>query len=152
MDSRFFERKCFVTTSESLLKFMQEQEDDSSLTFDMEKDTKEIFLYRKFNEEVLREVKQECKKYNYCAELRFNEIHIQTKFESWYFVPNECGIIKLMHGNTIGHISERFHKQFSRKMSYKDMVQYIHEHETSKYTNHVFTFTFTKTGGMKAYA
>ena len=45
MDSRFFERKCFVTTSESLLKFMQEQEDDSSLTFDMEKDTKEIFLY-----------------------------------------------------------------------------------------------------------
>lgn len=110
------------------------------------------FYYRKFNEEVLREVKQECKKYNYCAELRFNEIHIQTKFESWYFVPNECGIIKLMHGNTIGHISERFHKQFSRKMSYKDMVQYIHEHETSKYTNHVFTFTFTKTGGMKAYA
>lgn len=108
--------------------------------------------YRKFNEEVLREVKQECKKYNYCAELRFNEIHIQTKFESWYFVPNECGIIKLMHGNTIGHISERFHKQFSRKMSYKDMVQYIHEHETSKYTNHVFTFTFTKTGRMKAYA
>ena len=86
--------------------------------------------YRKFNEEVLREVKQECKKYNYCAELRFNEIHIQTKFESWYFVPNESGIIKLMHGNTIGHISERFHKQFSRKMSYKDMVQYIHEHET----------------------
>lgn len=56
------------------------------------------------------------------------------------------------YGNTIGHISERFHKQFSRKMSYKDMVQYIHEHETSKYTNHVFTFTFTKTGGMKAYA
>ena len=45
MDSRFFERKCFVTTSESLLKFMQEQEDDSSLTFNMEKDTKEIFLY-----------------------------------------------------------------------------------------------------------
>lgn len=45
MDSRFFERKCFVTTSGSLLKFMQEQEDDSSLTFNMEKDTKEIFLY-----------------------------------------------------------------------------------------------------------
>lgn len=59
---------------------------------------------------------------------------------------------KTLNGNTIGHISERFHKQFSRKMSYKDMVQYIHEHETSKYTNHVFTFTFTKTGGMKAYA
>ncbi|MBS4902360.1 MAG: hypothetical protein KHZ96_07750 [Coprobacillus sp.] len=45
MDSRFFERKCFATTSDFLLKFMQEQVDDSSLTFNMEKDTKEVFLY-----------------------------------------------------------------------------------------------------------
>lgn len=45
MDSRFFERKCFTTTSDCLLEFMQEQVDDSSLTFNMEKDTKEIFLY-----------------------------------------------------------------------------------------------------------
>lgn len=45
MDSRFFERKCFTTTSNCLLEFMQEQVDDSSLTFNMEKDTKEVFLY-----------------------------------------------------------------------------------------------------------
>lgn len=68
----------------------------------------------------------------------------------FYLAQENFGCV--VYGNTIGHISERFHKQFSRKMSYKDMVQYIHEHETSKYTNHVFTFTFTKTGGMKAYA
>lgn len=108
--------------------------------------------YRNFNETVLKEVKQECRKYNYHAELRFDEIHIRTKFESWYFVPNENGIIKLMHGNTVGHFPERFHTQFSRKMSYKDMVQYIHEHETAKYTNNVFVFTFTKTGGVNVYA
>lgn len=108
--------------------------------------------YRNFNETVLKEVEQECRKYNYHAELRFDEIHIRTKFESWYFVPNENGIIKLMHGNTVGHFSERFHTQFSRKMSYKDMVQYIHEHETAKYTNNVFVFTFTKTGGVNVYA
>lgn len=45
MDLRFFERKCFTTTSDCLLEFMKEQVDDSSLTFNMEKDTKEIFLY-----------------------------------------------------------------------------------------------------------
>lgn len=45
MDSRFFERKCFITTSDCLLEFMKEQKDDLSLTFNMEKDTKEVFLY-----------------------------------------------------------------------------------------------------------
>lgn len=45
MDSRFFERKCFTTTSDYLLEFMKEQVDDSSLTFNMEEDTKEVFLY-----------------------------------------------------------------------------------------------------------
>lgn len=45
MDSRFFEKKCFTTTSDCLLEFMKEQEDDSSLIFNMEKDTKEVFLY-----------------------------------------------------------------------------------------------------------
>ncbi len=116
------------------------------------KGDKRMSNYRNFNETVLKEVEQECRKYNYHAELRFDEIHIRTKFESWYFVPNENGIIKLMHGNTVGHFSERFHTQFSRKMSYKDMVQYIHEHETAKYTNNVFVFTFTKTGGVNVYA
>ena len=30
MDLRFFERKCFTTTSDCLLEFMKEQVDDSS--------------------------------------------------------------------------------------------------------------------------
>lgn len=46
MDSRFFERKCFVITSDNLLEFMKEQKDDASLTFNnMENDTKELFIY-----------------------------------------------------------------------------------------------------------
>ena len=45
MDSRFFERKCFTTTSDYLLEFMKEQKDDSSLILNMEEDTKEILLY-----------------------------------------------------------------------------------------------------------
>ncbi len=45
MDSRFFDRKCFTTTSDCLLEFMKEQKDDSSLIFNMEEDTKEVFLY-----------------------------------------------------------------------------------------------------------
>lgn len=41
----FFERKCFTITSDCLLEFMKEQKDDSSLIFNVEKDTKEVFLY-----------------------------------------------------------------------------------------------------------
>lgn len=44
-DTRFFERKCFVITSNALLEFMKEQKDDNSLTLEMEDDTKEIYLY-----------------------------------------------------------------------------------------------------------
>lgn len=44
-DTRFFERKCFVIPSNSLLEFMKEQKDDNSLTLEMEEDTKEIYLY-----------------------------------------------------------------------------------------------------------
>jgi hypothetical protein len=60
MDSRFFERKCFTTTSDCLLKFMQEQVDDSSLTFNIEEDTKEIFIYSpafdvEYNEDDIRD-------------------------------------------------------------------------------------------------
>ncbi len=45
MDSRFFERKCFAIASDCLLEFMKEQKDDLSLAFNMEEDTKEVFLY-----------------------------------------------------------------------------------------------------------
>lgn len=44
-DTRFFERKCFAIPSNALLEFMKEQKDDNSLTFEMEEDTKEIYLY-----------------------------------------------------------------------------------------------------------
>lgn len=44
-DARFFERKCLVITSGTLLEFMKEQKDDNSLTLEMEDDAKEIYLY-----------------------------------------------------------------------------------------------------------
>lgn len=44
-DTRFFERKCFAITSDALLEFMKEQKDDNSLILEMEKDTKEVYLY-----------------------------------------------------------------------------------------------------------
>lgn len=44
-DTRFFERKCFAISSNTLLEFMKEQKDDNSLTLEMEEDTKEIYLY-----------------------------------------------------------------------------------------------------------
>lgn len=94
MDSRFFEKKCFKITSDHLLEFMKEQKGDSSLTFNMEKDTKEVFLYSpafdiEYNEDdimdcVGRELDVEINNMfangsKYCAEIYFTE----RKPERW---------------------------------------------------------------------
>lgn len=97
----------------------------------------------------LEKVEKECQLYKYRAFLVFDQIHIQTKFEKWYFIPHENGCIKLMHSNCISAYENKYHKQFSRKMNYRQLVTYIHEHETAKYTNQTIRFTFTKTGAIK---
>lgn len=102
-----------------------------------------------FEEIELAKLKAECRKFGYKAFLRFGELHIRTRFEAWYFFPNDNGCIKLMHGNTIGPEPERYHKQFSRKMNYHQLVCYIHEHEEAKYAGKAVNFTFTKTGAYK---
>lgn len=100
-------------------------------------------------EDILEEVKNECKSYGYDAFLRFNEIHIRTKFESWYFEFNEDGMIKLMHGNYYGKECMKWHKQFSRKITIPQLFIYIHEHETAKFSDTFVDFTFTKNGACK---
>ena len=99
-----------------------------------------------YDEELLK-VQECCKKYGYKAFLRFDEIHIRTVYESWFFVPNTQGTMKLMHGNTMGLGCEHWHKQFVRAhMEYEDLIQYIHEHEAAKYKNAHIQFTFSKYG------
>lgn len=103
-----------------------------------------------FEEAEYHKVKEACKKYGYHTYLRFDEIHINTRFESWYFVPQENGDVKLMHGNTIGIDPDGWHTQFCRNhMSYDDLIKYLYEHEQGKYTNWNLPFTFTKRGVLR---
>ena len=44
-------------------------------------------LYENFEERELRKIQAECDRYGYHAFLQFDEIHIRTKGEEWYFVP-----------------------------------------------------------------
>ena len=39
-----------------------------------------------FYETELKKVQKCCNKYGYHAFLRFDELHIRSKFESWYFM------------------------------------------------------------------
>lgn len=102
--------------------------------------------------DIHQEIKNLCRQYGYKTFTRFDQIHIITRCEAWYFVPSENGIIKLMHGNSLGQIQNGYHKQFSRKMTYEEMFIYIHEHECSKYSLKKIDFTFTKTGAKKRMA
>jgi len=100
------------------------------------------------NEEYTK-VSRLCEKYKYNCFLRFNEIHIISKYEAWYLIPKENGVISLYHGNSIGQIQNGYHRQFSRKLTYEDILIYISEHENSKYKGKRTDFTFTKTGAWK---
>lgn len=111
---------------------------------------KKVTPYKKFDiEEEFRKVEKLCKKYGYRCYLRFDEIVIQSKCESWYFVPTENGFIRLMHGNSMGQNSNHYHKQFDRKLTYGEILTYINEHEKAKYIGKTMDFTFTKTGARK---
>lgn len=89
---KFFTRKCFVITSDALLEFIKEQKDDNSLTFEMEEDTKEIYMYShgldvEYNEDdiidcVSRELGVEINNLfvdgdKYCATIYFTERRLE---------------------------------------------------------------------------
>lgn len=101
-------------------------------------------------EDVMKEVSSLCDRYGYTCFQRFDEIHIVTRCEAWYFVPRTDDIIKLMHGNQLGQKPNGYHKQFSRKMNYKELFVYITEHAQGKYSgSRPLQFSFTKTGAKK---
>ena len=86
-------------------------------------------LYENFEERELRKIQAECDRYGYHAFLQFDEIHIRTKGEEWYFVPANIhgGMITLMHRSS--GIQDKYHRQFQRRLSYEQLIDYVHEHE-----------------------
>lgn len=107
----------------------------------------ETFSEKEWEDEQLKFFQSECDKYGYKAFWVFDELHIRTRFEAWYCILYPNGCIKLMHSNTAGtNPYKGFHKQFTRHMDYRGIVQYIHEHETAKYEGAAVDFHFTKKG------
>lgn len=95
--------------------------------------------YKNFTENELHKIQIECDKYNYHAFLQFDEIHIRTKGEEWYFVPEDTrnGVITLMHRSH--GIQDKYHRQFQRRISYRDLIEYVHEHELYRFTDYHYS-------------
>ena len=93
-------------------------------------------LYENFEERELRKIQAESDRYGYHAFLQFDEIHIRTKGEEWYFVPANIhgGMITLMHRSS--GIQDKYHRQFQRRLSYEQLIDYVHEHEQYRFTDY----------------
>lgn len=106
--------------------------------------------YYDYLDRELEKVQELCKPYGFKAYLRFDELHIDTRREGWYFVPSQDNkeIIRLMHRNASYSMmnlrKERYHKQFSRKISYEDLLEYISDHEKYRYEDSETVLLFSK--------
>ena len=91
-------------------------------------------------------LKKACQRYGYKATFEFGTFYIKTKFESWKFEPSLTGLIRLYHKNSTIHLNQKneWHRQFKRHMSYNQLVDYLNEHENSRYVDSMTPFTFTK--------
>lgn len=85
---------------------------------------------------VFEEIKEHCDKYNLRCKLIFDEIHIYTLFEEFYFVPIEGHKTKLMHKNQIMYGNRKgpeYHEQFRWWITPEGIVDFIRRHSNYKY-------------------
>lgn len=72
-------------------------------------------------------------KYSYRIYEQFGRMYIETKFEKWYLEINQRGIVTLYHRNTLSKNCNQYHRQFKRKITAIDLIEYLHNHETFRY-------------------
>lgn len=87
--------------------------------------------YNQLLEKSFEDAKKYCEKYGLRCELIFDEIHIYTNFEEFYFIPEMGEKINLMHRD--GILGSKFHQQFYKKISIYELVKYIDHHTKYKY-------------------
>ena len=87
--------------------------------------------YNEFLNDTFEKVKQHCDRYGLRCSLIFDQIHIYTRLEEFYFIPNPEGKVKLMHKD--GILGTTFHEQFNKKKSLSEIVYYINRHTEYKY-------------------
>lgn len=86
-------------------------------------------------EQEVKKVQEICDRYGYQAYAAFDEIYIKTKYELWRFMPSQDNRepIRLMHQGILTNKKDPWHKQFSKKLTYQQLVQYVKEHEEYRY-------------------
>lgn len=75
---------------------------------------------------------------------QFEQIHIVMHGDHFYFVPKlgNNSKIELMHKNKIRlNTRDIFHLQFRAHISVREIIIYVYEHATAKYTNRFCEFT-----------
>lgn len=73
-----------------------------------------------------------CEKRGLEMTYRYGEIHIDSKFEKWYFIPR-MGKLKLMHLSSRLNKRGEYHEQFNKMITVEGLVNYIYRHTNSKY-------------------
>lgn len=105
-------------------------------------------LERLMLDDVIYEVKKCCNQYNYDCVQKDNRIHIYSRYEAWYFTFNMDNQVVLYHGSSMGRYPKSYHKQFTRRISIKELVEYINQHENYRYLNCEREFVFDTDGNV----
>lgn len=99
-------------------------------------------------------IKNECKKYGFEAVDLFGDVVIKTKFEQWKFTPTN-GKTTLYHKGCIGknnrHTGNEYHIEFKEYINLENLIRYMYEHESSKYTKYGKPFTVNIKAKEKQY-
>ena len=87
----------------------------------------------------IREIESLALKYGIMCDVKLGVVFLRTVCEEFYFTLNDSGSIRLMHRNTVNKsnktlkFSHEYHHQFTRKMTYEELMKYIVNHTKSRY-------------------
>lgn len=87
--------------------------------------------YNQFLEETYQKTERYCDKYGLKCSLVYDQIHIYTVYEDFYFIPDSSGMVRLMHRS--GMLGDKYHQQFYKKMSVYEVVRYVMNHTRFRY-------------------
>lgn len=90
-------------------------------------------------EQAEKDIKSLAEKYGISCDIKFGVVFLRTACEEFYFVLNEDRNIKLMHRNTCNKanrtlkFSHEYHHQFTKVMTYEELMRYIVNHTKARY-------------------
>lgn len=102
--------------------------------------------YSKSEQEYLNDFRKYCIARGMKIYERFGQIFVQYKLDSFMFELKLPGKIVLKHFDsyrTMRDGVDKYHIQFRKEITAKNLATYIYEHATAKYTNRFVKFSVT---------